>query len=123
MISNPAKFFINGNNQEKFTYEPDATLLWHFSPNQSGLSNSMEMNIIFFANNATDAIDIVEQMLKFAIKCETKKYINIDNLILNKRKNRVENFRKLLNNKKKWIVTLAPMDQIYKVGWAGNDTI
>jgi len=114
MISNPIKLFVSGNNEEEFTYE-GGKHLYHFSPKQCGLSNTMEMNLIFFANNGKHALDVLERMFKFCIKCR-KTYNNLYGTP-------IERFQHLLDNKEKWIVTLAPIDQMFIVGWASNKTI
>ena len=124
MISNPAKFFINGEEEKKFTYEPGSDV-WHFSPRLSGLSKNMEMNIIIFANDYRHALQIVEEMLKFALKCSSEylktKGLNEDSEYLGAGK--LSHYAYLLENKDKWIAIPAPKNQVYKVGWASNDII
>lgn len=122
MISNPITFFIDGSNQRSFTYE-GGKHLWHFSPNQSGLMKHHAMNIIFFADDATHALDVVERICKFAIECHDTKYDPMNEELKDRRDRAVATFEYLLLNKKSWIITLAPMNQVYKVGWASNDTI
>ncbi len=121
-LNNPAKFFVTGNDEESFTYEGGDTL-WHFSPNQSGLSRTMEMNIIFFANEPKHALDVVRRMLEFAVRCENMKWDNIHKDLEDRRGYKVKKFQYLLDNQDKWIVTLAPLNQVFKTGWASNDTI
>ncbi len=121
-LSNPAKFFVTGNDEEGFTYE-GGKHLWHFSPNQSGLSNSMEMNIIFFADDGKHALSVVKRMLEFGIRCEKTDYAGMCSITVDRRSYRVKKFQYLLNNQDKWIVTLAPTNQVYKAGWASNDII
>lgn len=122
MLNNPVTFFITGNEQKSFTYEGGDTL-WHFSPRQSGLSKMMEMNIIFFANDAKHALGVIERIIKFAIGCLNTDYDGMNNLTARQRKLETAHYQTLLDNKNKWIVTLAPLNQVFKVSWASNDNI
>ena len=131
MISNPASLFINGNEKDKFTYE-GGTTLYHFSPHDNNLSNTMENNIIFFANNEEHAFDVLKRLCNFVINCE-EKYLNHTT---NKRqvhwrefsessKMTAKKFHGYLEaiEENKIKLELAPINQIYIVGWASNDHI
>ena len=124
MISNPAKFFVTGNDEETFTYEGGKNL-WHFSPKMSGLSSSMEMNIILFADNHKHALQIIEDMLIFGLSCHIK-YLQSQGLLEEQTRRgqyKKNYYKKLLEAKDKWIVIPVKKNQVFKVSWASNDTI
>jgi hypothetical protein len=117
-ISNPCTWFINGHDEESFTYE-GGSILYHFSPNDNGLSGTMENNVIFFANDEDHARDILRRMLEFRMQCE-KKYQADEKHLSSGRSYLAEGYLKDIDNIK---FTLAPINQFYVVGWACNDTI
>lgn len=122
MISNPVNSFVNGNESQEFTYEGGENL-WHFSPHGSNLSKTMEMNVIFFANGADHAMEVLERMMKHVLKCEGTPYVALHEEVVARRNRKVNQMAYLLDNKDKWLLQLAPTNQFYKVGWASNDTI
>lgn len=123
-ISNPCKWFATGGSwgdQKEFHYEPGSKL-FHFSPHDSGLSKTLECNIVMFANDVAHATQIVEDMLKFRIEC-LKQYAKANGKKYSAPFHRDGYTEMLLANKSKWVIVEAPMNQIYKIGWADNDTI
>lgn len=117
-ISNPCTWFINGNDEESFTYE-GGSILYHFSPHDNGLSGTMENNVVFFANSEAHARSVLIRMLEFRINTH-KKY---------KKSQGHDGYRDAriaqayLDNIATIILEPAPTDQFYVVGWASNDTI
>ena len=67
MISNPVTFFINDEETRSFTYE-GGSRLFHWSPYESGLSESMESNVVFFANGEDHARDVLRRMFGFWVE-------------------------------------------------------
>lgn len=132
MISNPVNFYLNSatDRDAVFTYE-GGTKLYHFSPYDNNLSNSLENNVIFFANDEKHAKDILLRMFKFVVDIQVlkasnhkiKKYdphsLEFSELATKTAKRFQEYIDKLDLIK----VTEAPMNQFYKVGWACNDTL
>lgn len=110
MISNPVTYFINGNETRSFTYE-GGEKLWHFAPSMYNNERYMGVNIIFFADDIEHAKDVLERMFTFALETNKSEYIGL------------ERFKTILDEKEKWIIVPAPTNQIYKVGWASNDTL
>jgi len=115
MISNPCNWFINGDETESFTYE-GGTKLYHFSPYDNGLSSSMECNIIFLANDEKHALDVLKRMLKFRLAIDEKYKSSCGNP-----GDANEYLKAIEAGLAK--VSLAPVNQFYRVGWAENDTI
>ena len=130
MISNPCSWFINGNEMEKFTYE-GGKLLFHFSPYDNGLRNDFSCNVIFFANDPEHARDVLKRMLQFRINV-AKKYIDGLNLSRHHAEEFHTRVKVAVSECKKYLkaldegkikLSLAPVNQFYRVGWGDNDTI
>lgn len=125
MISNPATFFISGSEYRSFTYEGGAKL-FHWSPYESGLSTSMESNVMFFANNVDHARDILRRMFQFWIACNEMYIANKTKdddrhgLTSNAAKE-VKVLRRYLESMDKMKFSEAPTNQFFKVSWASND--
>lgn len=127
MISNPARFFISGSDEREFTYE-GGTKLFHWSPYESGMSRSMESNVIFFANDIDHARDVLLRLFQFWLNCN-------DEYIRNKqreddrhglaanRETESETLRYFIQNLEKMAISAAPTNQFFKVGWACNDDL
>lgn len=115
-ISNPASFFVNGHQTEKFEYEGGSTL-YHFSPYDSGLSSTLEMNIMFGANGPQHAISVVQRMLEFCLDCIEKYPEGSGN------PSHERSCLHLLDSKDSWVIVKAPTNQVYKIGWADNDRV
>lgn len=81
----------------------------------------MEMNVVFFADDGEHALDVVERMIKFMLNVDYSKETHPE--VLEMKRAQHNRYLHLLDNKEKWIVTLAPKNQVYKVGWAANDTV
>ena len=131
-ISNPASRFVTGNTQESFEYEGGSTL-YHFSPRNNDLSKYMDMNIVFFANSEEHGLNILRRMLIFHILCVEKYSSHLGKI---GRTTRFESFQKerkaVIDTASEYIfaidngnvlLTIAPTNQVYKVGWADNDTL
>lgn len=125
IVSNPATFFINGQDARSFTYEGGA-MLFHWSPYASGLSTSMESNVIFFANDVDHARDVLRRLFEFWIKCNTKyvKYKHNQNdrhgLAANA-ESEIKVLNHYLANMGQMVISEVPTNQFYKVSWASND--
>ena len=128
MISNPVKLFATGGgsqDQKEFTYE-GGTKLFHFSPHDNGLTNSMENNLVFFANDLDHAKDVLKRMVQFCVDCEneydaySKKNNSYNHHIGTKE--RFEGYLKHIEEGK-MVLTEAPTNQFYIVGWASNTTV
>jgi len=127
MISNPVRFFINGSDTRSFTYE-GGSRLFHWSPYENGLSKSMECNVIFFANDEDHARDVLRRMFEFWIECNDlylKSKHGIDNYsnLSDHRVAETERLKSYLRNIDETKVQLAPVDQLFEVGWACNDSL
>ena len=126
MISNPINPFINGSESIPFTYE-GGTKLFHFCPRKNGSTNYSE-NVIFFANDLEHAQDVFKRMIEHLFECSKsyKTFKNTPDEYLNSVRGDELNNCKLLLEKIKnqeLILEEAPVNQFYKVGWAGNDTV
>jgi len=131
-ISNPASVFVTGSDIEYFEYEGGSTL-YHFSPYNNGLSKYMSMNIVFFADNEEHGLSVLRRMLVFHVDC-AEKYHAYQKKIGETRhgkwywqkkegmiKTASEYIFAIDNNNV--LLTLAPTNQVYKVGWASNDIL
>lgn len=127
-ISNPVKRGY-AENRVEFTYK-GGNKLFHFSPRDNNLSNSMENNIILFADNKNQAKKILKDMCEFIIKTEkialekysNSKWIHSKEFAQNANST-VSRFSLYLNNIDRIKIVEAPMNQIYVVGWADNDEL
>jgi len=121
MICNPAKFFVNGNQELSFEYE-GGSKLYHFSPHDSGLNTTFDMDVVFFANDPKHAKDVLCRMLTFKLGCLVTYTEQADYHSTN-RQPELDRTKMYLENIGKWLITEAPMNQFYLAGWAANDTI
>lgn len=127
MISNPARFFVNGSDEREFTYE-GGTKLFHWSPYESGLSKSMESNVIFFANDVDHARNVLSRLFKFWLECNeeyvrSKDTKNDYHGLAASRQTESETLCYFIENLEKMTISEAPTNQFYKVGWACNDDL
>lgn len=123
MIGNPCKWFVNGYDEESFTYEGGSTL-YHFSPHDSGLSKSMEMNVVFFANDLIHATEVLERMLKFGLERMRDYQEAMGNeRFHNMKESKRNSLKNILDGKDQWVIVEAPSHQFYVVGWADNDVL
>lgn len=118
-VNNPATLSIGNSKDESFTYE-GGSAPYNFSPYDSGLSRTLEMNIIVFANNEEHAKDIISDLFDFMIDTQNLYEANTGSTPFYDRR---EKLRDYLHARKKWVVKLAPMNQPYIVSWASNDTL
>lgn len=131
MISNPVTQYAGVGNRREFTYE-GGTKLFHFSPHDNKLSETLENNVVFFANDEEHALDVLERMFTFMMECalgEEESYTNKRvahakefQTSAGRRYVKFEGYLKALK-KGKLKVSEAPTNQFYKVGWASNDTL
>ncbi len=131
MISNPCRWYINGDEREAFIYEGGSTL-YHFSPYENKLSKYRDCNIVFFADNEKHALDVLRRLFQFRIDV-SKKYrenvkdqsvwdeLTIKDLCSYNNDRAIKYLDAVVKGKVK--VEKAPTNQIYSVGWATNDTI
>ena len=131
MIANCCTWFVNGSDQESFTYE-GGKIAFHFSPHDNNLSKSLEMNLLFFADDEKHGLDILKRMFSFGVTC-CKKYLVEEKANkgqhagdFNHEKNRkikiYQNYISLLN-KGKIKLSKVPMNRFYIINWASNDNI
>ncbi len=131
-ISNPASVFVTGSDRENFEYEGGSTL-YHFSPRDNELSKYMGMNIVFFADSEEHGLNVLRRMLVFYFYCAGKYHAYQEKA---GRQPHGEWFRKqnqeMIDTATEYIfaidngnvkLSLAPTNQVYKVGWASNDTL
>lgn len=135
MISNPATFFIDGSNRREFTYE-GGKRLFNWSPYGSGLSKSMESNVVFFANDVDHARDILRRLFEFWVECNDL-YIQSQQKSDKRKRIAVSDYhglsaaraaetgalRHYLSKMDQMVFTEVPTNQFFKVGWACNDSL
>lgn len=128
-ISNPCKWFISGNDQIEFKHGGGSTP-YHFCSVDSGFTTHYAINVLFFADNPAHAKVVLLAMLAKNVEAADK-YIK---RLLPAKDRRVKEFRQryeyraklaleIINAPEKIIITEAPRDQFYTIGWADNDTI
>jgi len=127
MISNPCRWFKNGSETVEFTYE-GGEYLYHFSSKGSEISHYYDVNIVFFADSEDHAISIIKRMFELALKTHIE-YDKQDNRYHEELTTRntctIKEIERYLEDLSlgKIKVSLAPKNQVFKVGWAYNDTI
>lgn len=118
-LSNPCTWAAGGRDRDSyksFTYE-GGTTLYHFCPTSCGIfERHIPVNVVFFANDLKHAEDVLVRMLEYRIECVKKQgpYGGVDSAYWAK---------DILAGRAKWIITPAPTNQFFSVGWADNDTI
>ena len=131
MISNPVNCFISGSHAESFTYN-GGDKLYHFSPFDNKLSDYMDCNIVLFANDEQHALSILRDMLQFVINCQAKYIQSAEQIKANHWMEFVSRAQESLKEASiyldaiiggKVVLSEAPKNQIYKIGWASNDTL
>lgn len=123
MISNPATFFVNSNDDQSFTYE-GGSKLFQWSPYDSGLSSTMESNVIFFANDEDHARDVLRRMFEFWIDCNEryvgdKAHKNDRHGLAKNAQDEIKVLRRYLASTESMVINEAPTNQFYKAGWSG----
>src|SRR5262245_45470336 len=127
MIANPVRYFVTGSDTEKFTYEGGENL-YHFSPYDNGLSNTLEDNVIFFAQTPEHALSVLKRAWEFGIQCENK-------FLAHARKHqwtidgsakrtiaKLSSYLEALKHRE-IVVTSVNDNQFFKVSHASNDTV
>ena len=131
VISNPSSVFVAGGETEEFMYE-GGTTLYHFCPNDNGLSQNMTFNIIFLADSLSHAGNILRRLLLWYI--DTTEESRVYKVQAGDRWTEVWETQALekIATYETWLAALdanliklepAPTNQVYKVGWASNDTL
>lgn len=128
MISNPVTVTV-GTFVRSFQYE-GGLYPFHFSAKANGLSNRMDHNLLFFANNEAHALEVLERMFEFMAHCMIVKYDKavtdhhpqIDAGSYERKALKYLDWLKELHAGKVF-VERASNQQFYKVGWADNDTL
>lgn len=126
-ISNPATFFINGFEQRRFTYE-GGSMLFNWCPYDSGLSTSMESNVIFFANDVDHARDVLRRLFEFWIECndlyvKDKQRDQDRHSLRGNRESETRVLNRYLENIDQMKFKAVPTNQFFKVSWASNDDL
>jgi len=127
MISNPCNWFKNGNETVEFTYE-GGKHFYHFSSKDSDVSHYYDFNIVFFADSETHALTVIKRMLELALATHIE-HDKQDNRyheeITTMNTRTIKEIKKYLEDLSlgKFKISLAPTNQVFKVGWAWNDTI
>lgn len=123
MISNPTRQHVTGSESEVYTYTP-GKIMYHFCPRDCGLSTALDYNLVLFADSEAHASEILAGMLEHKLACIEKYRLSDLELGLERHEHASVSARPkiLLENKDKWTFSLAPTNQMYKVGWADNDT-
>lgn len=127
-VSNPATFNTDDTfaGYKSFTYEGGKEL-YNFSPHDSGLSKSMEMNIMFFADSEEHAADVLRRLFMFWLGClkeeAERNHSTHKHYYLGRKKYEYTQISKILLNAPKWKFNKVPVNQVFKVAWAHNDTL
>lgn len=129
MISNPARIII-GNTEHEYRFSDPGSIAYHFSPNDNGLSPTMEWNIILFADDETHALQMLSKLFEWMDTIYCKKAEDYAKAEAYRRYpgNLASEWKRLKKLKQALSdgqirMTLAPTDQVYKVGWASNDVL
>lgn len=98
---------------------------FNFQPADCGLSVTREANLLFFALNEKHALERLKRMLEWYLKNNQPEPNSSINHEYSEywRINRVKKVQHWLDNWHKVKVVEVPLDQFFKVGWAGNDTL
>lgn len=142
MISNPCTWFSGGGSFDdmvEYTYgDPDVAecpkYLWHFSPCINKLSEHMDNNIVWFANDVETAMSILKRMCIFRMGVAKRQmeYHGVPKPGIYEAGNRYSNeeyayhiYESYFNliESGKCIITMVIPNQFFKVGWASNDTL
>lgn len=109
--SNPARFWVDNSKQKEFTYIGGQT------PYNVHLriDSCICLSVLVFADSKDQAKRIVLDMVVFGIECCNSRDV-LDKIKLG-------SLEEIKNNADKIEVQQASRDQIYKIGWADNDTI
>ena len=90
------------------------------------------MTVIFFAKNEEHGLDVLKRMLQFCIACKAE-YLEYNyhspsthsdyfiEMAIKENSKYADIIKAIDDGKIK--LSLVPMNQFYKVGWASNDTI
>lgn len=123
--SNPASFFINGNDEEQFTYEPGLFPYYAIAAGKGHIAFS----VMVFADGVDHVKLILMEMVKFAERCAleyaTEASKDQHPALQGYREGRTDRIRKILEGDSDYTLEIAsaPRNQLYKIGWAGNDTL
>lgn len=124
--SNPATFFVSGSEHHDFHYEPGPDPYYVIFHTKSYIL----LSVMVFASSAVHALDITKQMIDFMEECskqyakrEAKRYNKHD--LIGRHQRKVNELRKPLNLEEGYSIYINKADrtQMFKIGWADNDTI
>lgn len=126
MISNPMTYFVNGQERRQFLYE-GGSKLYHFSPYDNGLTDTMEDNVVFWANDPEHARQVLERAVAFAKDClrQYRRHLNETTLRASDDLEYVEGkLAKYLQavEGNSLVIRECPTNQFMVVNWASNDT-
>ena len=123
--SNPAAYFVSGNECAYFTYEPGKHPFYIFSrrPSDSGVGGYIRMSALVWADDAAHACSILRQMVAFAGECAAR-YMSDDERIASSTQYRLGVHKDIVDGLADGSTTITPFNptQLVKVGWAHNDT-
>lgn len=111
--SNPIIRWIDGSNNEGFTYDHGEHPFHLFIHTGSWIP----LSIMVFANNEDHALIIFKDLIKWCKKA--KNYKSKD--LYKPSKNYLKEYERAVRNKTLQI-TRINKNQCFKIGWAGNDT-
>lgn len=126
--SNPARYFVNPSEEEEFRYEPGDTPFYviarkpHYIP----------VSVMVFAYNRGHVLEILEQLIEFRRFC-LNKYVEFDTnhptdygfTHSSRHAQHLKLLEDALRGRKGYILDIgeAKTNQLYKIGWADNDTV
>lgn len=122
--SNPAKFFVNGNDEKSFAYAPGPTPYYAIGHSK----HHVAICLIVFADSPEHVRAILKDMVDFAHDCANE-YRNqkIDDRhdLGSQALHSALRLRDVLAERKGYKLEIGEVDrsQVHKVGWAGNDTL
>ena len=118
LYSNPVRVFTGFSKEASYTFEPEGTIPFCV---RVSIRNHIPINVMVFSDTKENAVERVKKSLAFAIE--------------NIYKNEEPQHRDLLGRKEKqamykdylknytWEVCRIEPNQLFKIGWACNDTI
>ena len=138
-ITNPASYYVTGNDEKAFTFKPGKAL---FNVEIYGSRSWIPVNIILMADNEVHVCQIMSELCDFRLACYEErmahilKYDKMEAARIARQKSRdayvelTENIKKCLTEEDpdlpegfKITIRPAPMNQVFKCSWASNDNI
>ena len=117
--SNPFSFYVDGSTEKNYVYQPGKNpyhVYYKEGPNKG--CGWIPFSLMLFADNEDHARKILREGFLFMKKCELE-YLasNSSNIILHKS---ADEYLVMVDKAQ---ITLVDRGQIFKIGWADNDTI